>query len=306
MLGSILFVFLLALRSFAQDSRQVNINVAGDLNVQDQFCLGDTQCLSAADFTYLRDLSSRVNSSNIQDVISFSNKLNASVDNVASFASSCLNSSSICQLRPTAPIISINPTQIVPGFATMIGSNIAMQTTKLSMTNTMLSNNSTCSYMSLGPVTLNLGSLGVTLAVRFQFTGATTRNYERIIDFFNGLNGVRDLVLARAATASKIRLYLEEDGVNQFVEPTYTFNQNTIYDLIVTYDPTIGTTGRVNFNVNGTNVFNQTLTNRGTDKLYANTWIGRSSVGVNDYCTSMDIFSLKVYNRALNASDISF
>ncbi len=94
--------------------------------------------------------------------------------------------------------------------------------------------------------------------------------------------------------------------MDQLVEPTFTYNQNTIYDLIVAYDPSFGATGRVSFTVNGTSIFNQTLTYKGTDKLYANTWIGKSSYPTFDYCTSMDIYSLKVFNRAMNASEVAF
>ena len=78
-----------------------------------------------------------------------------------------------------------------------------------------------------------------------------------------------------------------------FIEPLYGFNQTFVHDLVIVYDPTFGATGQVRMSVNGTRIHNQTLTAKGTDKLYLNTWFSRSTYYA-DHCPSIDIFSLKV------------
>ena len=296
MLNALIYILALAHLVVAQV-------VPNEITSNGRVCIG-TQCLSSTEVAFLLDLKNRLSTSMATQIASQSAKLSGKSDELASFLSGCVNTSSICQLKQTAPVMSINPTQIFPSHTLLYGSNVAMQTNRTTITNSVASNNAACSHINLGPTTLNLGSLGLTIALRFQFTG-TAGFFERLIDFNSGSGGLRDLFIARYGTYDKIRFQFKELGSEQVFDPTTTFSQNAVHDLIIVYDPTVGATGQVKITANGTLIHTQTPALKGTDKLYANTWIARSSYPT-DPCSNFDIFSFKLFNRVMNVADVSF
>jgi hypothetical protein len=170
-------------------------------------------------------------------------------------------------------------------------------------TDATTSGSGVCPFVNFGSQTFNLRTRGFTIIVDFEFVG-TAQNYERIMDFNSGANGNNDMFLTRIGSGSTMRFQYKEATVEQALDTTFTFSQNTRYRVAAVYNPDIGLTGLISFYVNGSLIQNKTPVTKGTDKAYTNTWFGRSSYS-GDSALSAYIYSASVYNRALSMPEIT-
>jgi hypothetical protein len=170
-------------------------------------------------------------------------------------------------------------------------------------TDATTSGSGVCPFVNFGSQTFNIGTLGFTIIVDFQFVG-TAQTFERIMDFNSGASGVQDMFLSRIGSGSTMRFQYKEGGVEQTLDTTFTFSQGTRYTVAAVYNPNIGTTGLQSIYVNGVLIQNKTPATKGTDKVYTNTWFGRSSYTA-DPALSAYIYSANVYNRALSMPEIT-
>jgi hypothetical protein len=170
-------------------------------------------------------------------------------------------------------------------------------------TDATTSGSGTCPFVNFGSQTFNLGTRGFTVVVDFQFVG-TAQAWERIIDFNSGTGGVQDMFLSRIGTSTNLRFQYKESGAERPINPVYSFAQATRYTVAVTYNPFVGSTGLLAFYVNGALQATTTPTAIGTDKVYTNTWVGRSSYN-GDSALSAYIYSLNVYNYCVPLNQIT-
>jgi streptogramin lyase len=170
-------------------------------------------------------------------------------------------------------------------------------------TDATTSGSGTCPFVNFGSQTFNLGTRGFTVVVDFQFVG-TAQAWERIIDFNSGTGGVQDMFLSRVGTSTNLRFQYKEAGSERQIDPSYSFAQATRYTVAVTYNPFVGSTGLLAFYVNGDLQATTTPTAIGTDKVYTNTWVGRSSYNA-DSALSAYIYSLNVYNYPVPLNQIT-
>jgi hypothetical protein len=97
----------------------------------------------------------------------------------------------------------------------------------------------------------------------------------------------------------------KENGQEQRVDcGDFKFQQNVVYKIVIVYDPTVGATGRLQFYIDGKLINTVTPGIKGTDKLFLNSWVGRSSY-TWDACINADYFSLKMYNGVIPVNQIS-
>lgn len=156
-------------------------------------------------------------------------------------------------------------------------------------------------YINWGTRTFNLGTSGFSAKLKIAWTGYN--NWARVFDFNSGANGVTDMFLTIPGTqTSPLRFQYKENGAEQITDYNVAIALNTVYNISVVYNPTIGSTGRVQIWINGSVVVTNTaMTYKGTDKSYTNTYVGKSSYA--DAYLGAQIYFLNVYNRALTDAE---
>lgn len=164
------------------------------------------------------------------------------------------------------------------------------------------SGSASCQHLNYGSKTFNLGTKGFSATCRFMFTG-TLGSFERIFDFGSGADN-NNILCTRNFTYNTMRFHIANGSTNATCDATYTFSQNTIYNIAVVYNPAITSNGTMYFYVNGT--LQQTLVPsfKAVDRTVAYTYVGRSSWS-SDAALNGNIYSLKVYNRVLSAAEIT-
>lgn len=156
-------------------------------------------------------------------------------------------------------------------------------------------------YINWGTRTFNLGTNGFSAKMKIAWTGYN--NWARVFDFNSGVNGVQDMFLTIPGTQnSPLRFQYKENGAEQITDYNAVISLNTVYNISVVYNPTIGSTGRVQIWINGSVVVtNTSMTYKGTNKSYTNTYVGRSSYA--DAYLGAQIYFLNVYDRALTDAE---
>ena len=102
--------------------------------------------------------------------------------------------------------------------------------------------------------------------------------------------------------SSPLRFMYKESGSEQITDYNVAIALNTVYNISVVYNPTIGSTGRVQIWINGSVVVTNTgMALKGTDKNYARTYVGKSSYA--DAYLGAQIYFLNVYNRPLTDTE---
>ena len=128
-------------------------------------------------------------------------------------------------------------------------------------------------------------------------------NWARVFDFNSGVNGVQDMFLTIPGTGNQpLRFQYKENGSEQITDYYAVISLNTVYNISVVYNPTIGSTGRVQIWINGSVVVTNTgMAFKGTNKSYTNTYVGKSSYA--DAYLGAQIYFLNVYDRALTDAE---
>ena len=156
-------------------------------------------------------------------------------------------------------------------------------------------------FINWGTRTFNLGTNGFSAKMKIAWTGYN--NWARVFDFNSGTNGVQDMFLTIPGTGNQpLRFQYKENGSEQITDYYAVISLNTVYNISVVYNPTIGSTGRVQIWINGSVVVTNTgMAFKGTNKSYTNTYVGKSSYA--DAYLGAQIYFLNVYDRALTDAE---
>lgn len=168
------------------------------------------------------------------------------------------------------------------------------------------SSNVATQVLSFGQKTFNMNTKGFSATCRFMFTG-TAAAWERIFDFGNGSPN-DNIVLNRYSTSQSIQINYYTGTNIHFMVSTALFNQNTLYNIAVLYNPNQGTYGTFYLYINGVLSQSAAPVTPGTLVKAANrtlntTYVGKSLTGV-DYALNANIYSLRVYDRVLTETEI--
>ena len=102
---------------------------------------------------------------------------------------------------------------------------------------------------------------------------------------------------------SPLRFMYKEGGAEQITDYNGVISLNTDYNITVVYNPSIGSTGRVQIWINGAVVVTNTgMALKGTDKSYTYTYVGKSSYSGDAYLGA-NIYFLDIYNRPLSDAE---
>ncbi len=156
-------------------------------------------------------------------------------------------------------------------------------------------------FINWGSRTFNLGTSGFSAKLKIAWTGYN--NWARVFDFSSGDTGNQDMFLTIPGTGSSpLRFMYKESGSEQITDYNVAIALNTVYNISVVYNPTIGSTGRVQIWINGSVVVTNTgMALKGTDKNYSRTYVGKSSYA--DAYLGAQIYFLNVYNRPLTDTE---
>lgn len=157
-------------------------------------------------------------------------------------------------------------------------------------------------YMDWGTRTFNLGTIGFSAKMKISWTGYN--NWSRVFDFNSGSSGNQDMFLTLPGTQnSPLRFMYKEGGAEQITDYNGVISLNTDYNITVVYNPSIGSTGRVQIWINGAVVVTNTgMALKGTDKSYTYTYVGKSSYSGDAYLGA-NIYFLDIYNRPLSDAE---
>lgn len=132
-------------------------------------------------------------------------------------------------------------------------------------------------YLNFGSIAIALGSVGLSIKMKLAWT--SYNNWARVIDFNNGASGVQDMFITLPGTSNILRFQYKENGSEQQCDcSSNSISLNTVYNIAVVYDPTIG-----------------------TDKTYANTYIGKSSYGGDAYLAAQ-VYQLDIYPYPISST----
>lgn len=201
---------------------------------------------------------------------------------------------------------SLQPT-LAPGLANYIftiqpvGTSSYTGTAPTFGTNFVTFTSASSQFINWGTRTFNLGTNGFSAKLKIAWTGYN--NWARVFDFNGGANGVTDMFLTIPGTGSSpLRFMYKENGAEQITDYNVAIALNTVYNISVVYNPTVGSTGRVQIWINGSVVVTNTgMTYKGTDKSYTYTYVGKSSYA--DAYLGAQIYFLNVYDRALTDAE---
>lgn len=156
-------------------------------------------------------------------------------------------------------------------------------------------------FINWGSRVFNLGTSGFSAKMKIAWTGYN--NWARVFDFSSGDNGVQDMFLTIPGTGNQpLRFQYKENGAEQITDYYSVISLNTVYNISVVYNPTIGSTGRVQIWINGSVVVTNTgMTYKGTDKTYSRTYAGKSSYA--DAYLGAQVYFLNIYNRVLTDAE---
>ena len=106
-------------------------------------------------------------------------------------------------------------------------------------------------YLDFGTMSFIMGSQGITvIMITFAFMGNVQTN-ERILDFNSGSNGIQDMYLVRRGSGSTLWFQFEESTGDQVVAAdSFPLTQNTTYQVMVVYDPSLGSSGLLSMYIN--------------------------------------------------------
>lgn len=203
------------------------------------------------------------------------------------------------------PIIVISPYYVYPAYNSSGASAPSLLPTAGYVAfapGAVLSNNAACQYMNFGSVTFNMTS---GFSCCFTFMPRLIGGSERVFDFGSGIaNGT--IVFYRANVSNSFIFEAFNGGTSVVSVPlNTTFALNRIYHVTIVYNPSVGSTGRVDAYVNGTLVASSTPSAALTNRTNTNTWVGRSNWTTTDGASNMNLYSLHAWNKVLSPAEIA-
>jgi hypothetical protein len=194
-------------------------------------------------------------------------------------------------LGPSNPVIYLTPTQTFPTYTTTSAPTFGA---------TFITFPGTSQFLDFGSQTFAMGTNGFSAKIKLEWTAF--QNWSRVFDFNSGDNGVQDMFLAFPGTQSNPLRYQYKVGTEQATDYGSNFALNTIYNISIVYNPTVGSVGATTIWVNGVNVRSNTAMGaKATDRTNTRTYIGRSSYA--DAYLAARIYFLGIYNRALTDAE---
>lgn len=196
-------------------------------------------------------------------------------------------------IGPSNPLIYLTPTQTFPSYTTTSAPTFGA---------TFITFPGTNQFLDFGSQTFPMATSGFSAKIKLEWTAF--QNWSRVFDFNSGDNGVQDMFLAFPGTQSNPLRYQYKVGSEQVTDYGSNFALNTIYNISVVYNPTVGSVGATTIWVNGVNVrSNTSMGAKATDRTNTRTYIGRSSYP--DAYLAAKVYFLAIYNRALSDAEAS-
>jgi hypothetical protein len=155
-------------------------------------------------------------------------------------------------------------------------------------------------YLDFGSQTFPMGTSGFSAKLKIEWTAF--QNWARVFDFNSGDNGNLDTFLTFPGTQINPLRFMYRVGGEQITDYNSNFSLNTIYNISIVYNPTIGSVGATTMWINGVNVrSNTSMGAKATDRTNTRTFIGRSSYA--DAYLAARIYFLAIYNRPLTDAE---
>lgn len=199
-------------------------------------------------------------------------------------------------IYPSNPFIYLTPTQTSPTYTT---------TSAPTFGPTFITFPGSSQFLDFGSQALTIGTTGFSAKIKLQWTAFN--NWARVFDFNSGTNGVTDMFLTFPGTSSNpLRFQYKESGVEQQTNYASNFALNTIYNITITYNPSVGSVGATTIWVNGVNVVSNTsMSFKATNKTQTFTYIGRSSYTADSFLGAY-IYRMGFYQRCLTDAEAAF
>jgi hypothetical protein len=192
---------------------------------------------------------------------------------------------------PANPLILLSPNQTFPSYTT---------TSAPTFGPTFITFPGTTQFLDFGSQSLPMGTSGFSAKLKLEWTAF--QNWSRVFDFNNGSAGANDTFLAFPGTASNPLRFMYKVGGEIITDYGSNFAANTVYNISIVYNPTVGSVGSTSFWVNGSNVLtNISMGAKATDRTNTNTYIGRSSYA--DAFLAAKIYFLAIYTRPLTNAE---
>lgn len=196
-------------------------------------------------------------------------------------------------IGPSNPLIYLTPTQTFPSYTSPSLPTFGASFITFPGTN---------QYLDFGSQTFPMGTTGFSAKIKIEWTAF--QNWARVFDFNSGDSGNLDMFLTFPGTSSNPLRYQYRVGGEQVTDYGSNFALNTIYNISVVYNPTVGSVGATTIWVNGVNVRSNTgMGAKATDRTNTRTFIGRSSYA--DAYLAARIYFLGIYNRPLTDAEAS-
>jgi hypothetical protein len=196
-------------------------------------------------------------------------------------------------LGPANPLIYLTPSLTFPAYTTPSAPTFGA---------TFITFPGATQYLDFGSQTFPMGTSGFSVKVKLEWTAF--QNWSRVFDFNSGDNGNLDTFLTFPGSSSNPLRFMYRVGGEQQTNYGSNFALNTIYNISIVYNPTIGSVGAATIWVNGVNVVsNTTMGAKATDRTNTRTFIGRSSYA--DAYLAARIYFFGIYNRPLTDAEAS-
>ena len=198
-----------------------------------------------------------------------------------------------------APIISITGNTSTPSF-TASPSPPTLTPNSIFFNGTGTAGGNLCQYVSFGRQNFTIGTSGFTATVIFR--SLTTAPYSRIFDLGSG-PGSNNILLMNSQKPRRLSFRMYVDASRDPFDPIMDFEPNAVHRIAFSYDPAIGPNGKSSYYYNGKLVESFSSSVKAVSATHNNTFVGQSN-WPSDPCFQGHIYSLKVYNRVLNESEI--
>lgn len=192
---------------------------------------------------------------------------------------------------PPNPLILLSPTETFPSYTTTSAPTFGA---------TFITFPGSTQFLDFGTQTFPLGTSGFSAKIKMEWTAY--QNWSRVFDFNSGDSGNTDMFLTLPGVGSSPLRYQYRVGGEQVTDYNSNMALNTVYNISIVYNPTVGANGATAIWVNGSNVVTNTGNTKGTDRTNTRTFIGRSSYG-GDAFLAAKIYFLAIYTRPLTNAE---
>lgn len=194
---------------------------------------------------------------------------------------------------PANPFILLSPSLTFPSYTTTSAPTFGANFITFPGTN---------QFLDFGSQALTIGTTGFSAKLKIAWTAFNT--WARVFDWNTGANGATDMFLTfPGTTPNPLRFQYKEGGAEQQTNYASNFVANTVYNISVVYNPSVGSVGATTLWVNGSMVTSNTsMTFKATNKTETFTYIGRSSYSGDSYLAA-NIYFLAFYQRPLTDAE---